>query len=245
MLKSVGKQENLYETVAGEIREAILNGSLKMGETLPNETELARRLGVSRPVIRESLRYLQAQGLIKVNRGTKGGAVVGRIDHLFLLENIADLIRLRQLTVEHLVQVRQYIEPEVFRLAARNASDEELEAMDRLLEQSQHEDNPDLKRDLHGDFHREVGRACGNPIYAALINRILDFTLAFVATLKPKHLILHKAEDHRVILEALKQRDADLAAELVLKHIRQLNKQIKSLEAAWLRMAADEKQVAG
>ncbi|MBU4566869.1 MAG: FadR family transcriptional regulator [Desulfarculus sp.] len=240
-LKAVGKQENLYEVVASELREAILNGTLKMGDTLPNETELARQLAVSRPVIREALRYLQAQGLIKINRGTKGGAMVGRIDHLFLLENMADLIRLRQLTVDHLVQVRQFIEPEVFRLAAENATDEDLIDLENILDESYYEVNPDEKRDLTGQFHREVGRACGNPIYAALINRILDFTLAFVSTLKPTHLILHKDEDHRNILETLKKRDPDLAWQLALEHVNQINNQMKALETAWLTMAKEEK----
>ncbi|MCB2192600.1 MAG: FadR family transcriptional regulator [Deltaproteobacteria bacterium] len=238
MLKAVGKQENLYEVVASELREAILNGSLQMGDTLPNETELARQLAVSRPVIREALRYLQAQGLVKINRGTKGGAMVGRIDHLFLLENVADLIRLRQLTVDHLVQVRQFVEPEVFRLAALNATEEDLINLENIQDESYYQKDPDQKRDLTGSFHREVGQACGNPIYAALINRILDFTLAFVTTLKPQHLILHKDEDHRKILAALKRRDADLAWKLALEHVNQINTQMKALETDWLKMTA-------
>ncbi|BEQ14671.1 FadR/GntR family transcriptional regulator [Desulfoferula mesophila] len=240
-LKAVGKQENLYEVVASEIREAILTGALKLGDTLPNETKLARQMAVSRPVIREALRYLQAQGLIKINRGTKGGAMVGRIDHLFLLENVADLIRLRQLTVDHLVQVRQFVEPEVFRLAATNATDEDLIDLENIIDESYYENNPDEKRDITGNFHREVGRACGNPIYAALINRVLDFTLAFVTALKPKHLILHTDEDHRGILRALQQRDADLAQQLALEHVKKINSQMKNLETAWLKMAAEEK----
>jgi DNA-binding FadR family transcriptional regulator len=235
-LKAVGRQENLYEAVAAQIREAVLNGSLKPGQTLPNETELARQMGVSRPVIREALRFLQAQGLVRINRGTKGGAVVGDIDHLFLLENIADLIRLRRLTVDHLIQVRQFVEPEVFRLAARNASDEDLAALERLVERTEQEEDLDLKRELNAEFHRQVGRACGNPIYAALVNRVLDFTLAFVNTLKPRHLILHKDEEHRLILRALQKRQARRAALLLLEHVRTLNQQMKELEAIWLQM---------
>jgi GntR family transcriptional repressor for pyruvate dehydrogenase complex len=236
MLEAVGKPENLYERVASQLREAILNGSLKAGQTFPNETELARQLAVSRPVIREALRFLQAQGLVQINRGTKGGAVVGDVDNLFLLENIADLIRLRRLTVEHLVQVRQFVEPEVFRLAAQNATNDDLLALEKLLARTDREEDVDLKRELNGDFHREVGRASGNPIYSALMNRILDFTLAFVETLKPKHVILHKDEDHRLILEALQRRDAGQASELLLKHVHELTKQMKELEATWLQL---------
>lgn len=235
-LKAVGRQENLYEAVASQLREAVLNGTLKPGQTLPNETELARQMAVSRPVIREALRFLQAQGLVRINRGTKGGAVVGQVDHLFLLENIADLIRLRRLTVEHLVQVRQFVEPEVFRLAAQHASDQDLEDLERLVERTDQEEDLDLKRELNAEFHRQVGRACGNPIYAALVNRVLDFTLAFVNTLKPRHLILHKDEEHRLILRALQKRNPRRASQLLLKHVRALNQQMEELEATWLQM---------
>ncbi len=238
-LKAVGRQENLYEVVASQIREAVLNGTLKAGQTLPNETELARQMGVSRPVIREALRFLQAQGLVRINRGTKGGAVVGHIDHLFLLENMADLIRLRRLTVEHLVQVRQFVEPEVFRLAALNAGDQDLRALEELVERTDREEDLDLKRELNAEFHRQVGRACGNPIYSALMNRVLDFTLAFVNTLKPRHLILHKDADHRLILRALQKRNARRAARLLLEHVHALNQQMRELEATWLQMQSD------
>ncbi len=235
-LKAVGRQENLYQVVASQIREAVLSGSLEAGQVLPNEIELARQMGVSRPVIREALRFLQAQGLVRINRGTKGGAVVGHIDHLFLLENMADLIRLRRLTVEHLVQVRQFVEPEVFRLAALNATDQDLLALQELVERTEQEADLDLKRELNAEFHRQVGRACGNPIYAALVNRVLDFTLAFVNTLKPKHLILHKDEEHRLILRALQKRNARRAARLLLQHVHALNQQMQELEATWLQM---------
>lgn len=237
-LKAVGKQENLYETVASQLREAVLNGSLRPGQTLPNESELARRMAVSRPVIREALRFLQAQGLVRINRGTKGGAVVGHVAHLFLLENIADLIRLRRLTVEHLVQVRQFVEPEVFRLAALNASDQDLVSLERLVERTDREQDLDLKRELNAEFHRQVGQVCGNPIYSALVNRVLDFTLAFVNTLKPRHIILHKDEEHRLILGALQRRTPRRASQLLLKHVRSLNQQMQELEATWLQMQA-------
>ena len=244
-LKPVGRQENLYETVANQLREAILSRALRPGQTLPNETELARQMAVSRPVIREALRFLQAQGLIQINRGTKGGAVVSEVDNLFLLENAADMIRLRRLTVDHLIQVRNFVEPEVFRLAVAGASDAQLAELSELVEATEREQDLDLKREMNGEFHRTVGRICGNPIYAAIMDRVLDFTLAFVHTLKPRHLILHKDEEHRLIMDALLKRDADRAASLLLTHIKELHAQIKELETTWLKMQREEHKRAG
>lgn len=62
-----------------------------------------------------------------------------------------------------------------------------------------------------------------------------------MTALKPKHLILHTDEDHRGILRALQQRDADLAQQLALEHVKKINSQMKNLETAWLKMAAEEK----
>lgn len=235
-IKPVGKQQNLYEVVAANLKEAIIQGRLLPGQTLPNETQLAAQMGVSRPVIREALRYLQAQGLIHISRGTKGGAVVGDLDSLYLLENVADMIRLRKLKVDHLIQVRQFVEPEVFRLATENASEEEIKAIEELIERTNQEEEVDLRMTLNAEFHLAVSRACGNPLYTAIMGKVLDFTLAFVRTLKPKQLILHDDREHHVIFEALKARDAGEAPRLLLEHVNSLHEQIRRLETTWLQM---------
>ncbi len=60
-IKKIKRATNLYEDVVNEIKKAILSGKYKTGEALPSETELARLLGVSRPVIREGIRVLQSR----------------------------------------------------------------------------------------------------------------------------------------------------------------------------------------
>lgn len=235
-LQSVGTKGNLYEVVAQQLREAIIDGTLKPGQTLPNETELASQMAVSRPVIREAFRFLQAQGLIHISRGIKGGAVVGNLDSLYLLENVADMIRLRKLKVDHLIQVRQFVEPEVFRLATENATEEEIKAIEEIIEQTSREEEVDRRMTLNAEFHLAVSRACGNPVYAAIMGRVLDFTLAFVRTLKPKQIILHDDHDHLIIFEALKARSTEEASRLLLEHVNSLHEQIRSLETTWLQM---------
>lgn len=235
-LKAVGKQGNLYEAVAEHLRQAIMAGELKPGQTLPNETELASQLAVSRPVVREALRFLQAQGLVRIIRGTKGGAVVGALDHLFLMDNIPELIKTRHLRVEHLLQVRLVVEPEIWRLAAVNATEEDLAALEEIIERTEAETDLALTRQLNGDFHRLVGSICGNPIFQSLMNRILDFTLAFVDTLRPEHVLLHKDGDHRILLQALRDRDPEEAARLIQAHVTAINDQIKMRKDDWMKM---------
>ena len=66
------------ELVAAEIRNAILGGTLRPGDRLPPETSLMSRFGVSRPSLREALRLLEAEELLDIRRGARGGAVVRR-----------------------------------------------------------------------------------------------------------------------------------------------------------------------
>ena len=70
----------LSKQVADEIRNAILDGRLQIDERLPNEEELAKRFGISRPTVREALKRLAAQNLIRSRRGPTGGNFVTRPD---------------------------------------------------------------------------------------------------------------------------------------------------------------------
>src|SRR5882762_2184264 len=70
--------DGLSKQIARSIREAILGGALKVDERLPTEEELALKFGVSRPTIREALKRLAAQNLVRSQRGPAGGTFVSR-----------------------------------------------------------------------------------------------------------------------------------------------------------------------
>ena len=66
----------LSHIIADRLREQIARGELRQGDTLPPEAELVRQFGVSRPILRESLRVLEAESLIALGRGARAGAMV-------------------------------------------------------------------------------------------------------------------------------------------------------------------------
>ena len=94
--------------------ELIMTGELSQGERLPNEALLAREFGVSRATIREALRVLAAQSLIRTAKGAGGGSYVTlpSVDHIsaFLSANINLLTGNRDLTLEELVEARMLLE---------------------------------------------------------------------------------------------------------------------------------------
>lgn len=234
--RTIKRTTNLYEDVVVEVKEAILSGKYCPGDALPSEAELTRQLGVSRPVIREALRHLQSRGFLEIRRGTKGGAFVCDIQKLTFVADFADLIRFRKVSVDHLAHARMLIEPEVCRLAAVNATKQDLLKMRTLLKGYKAVKKRSKLDLMYIEFHRLVGRACGNPIYAIIMESILDFTDGFIKTIKPVSKIIHHDDDHDEILSALEARDAELAAQVAARHAAHILGEMKKLEEIYIEL---------
>ena len=238
-LGKIRRIDNLYEEVVRQVKKAIMRGEYHAGEPLPGEHDLARRLGVSRPVVREALRTLQTQGFVEIRRGTKGGAYVREPDGLAFSENLGDLIRLRRITVDHLGQARLLLEPEVCRLAALNGSERDLEALRVLLEEYETTASLNRKVSLNARFHRVLSQASGNPFYAILMESIMDFTEDFIRTIKPVDEIIHKEGEHRRIFSAVAAHQAERAEALMRSHVLDILSEMRRLEKTWLRLSEE------
>ena len=129
------RQSKATEEVLAQLKEAILRGSFQEGDKLPSERELTEQFNVSRGVVREAIRALQVTGMVEIKQGPLGGAFVKEISFGLLDTGFSDLYFSDRLTIVEVVQVRQYIEPEVARLAALNITDEYREKLETALQQ--------------------------------------------------------------------------------------------------------------
>ena len=234
------KDRNLYQDVIKALKKAILSGTYPAGALLPSETELAKQFGVSRPVVREALRSLQSSGFVEIKRGIKGGTFVRDTLRLPLFDDFASFIRYGRFRVDHLAQARLLVEPEVCRLAAKNATRAQIREMQDLVKRYGRIRNPDEKDPMYSLFHRLVGRSCGNPIYAVLIENIMDFTEGFIRTIKPVTQFIHEDHDHDEILIALENRDPERAAEVATQHARHILEGMRKLEAVYLELLEED-----
>ena len=232
----IKKDRNLYEDVIKALKTAIFSGTYTGGSPLPSETELAKQFEVSRPVIREALRALQSNGLVDIKRGTKGGTFVRDVIRLPLFDDLDNFILHRHFRVDHLAQVRLFLEPEVCRLAALNATPEAIKSMKDLVQTYAHVKDPDKKDKLYSRFHRLVGRACGNPIYALLMENIMDFTEGFIRTIKPVTTLIHDDHDHDEIITAIERRDPQDAAGVATRHAAHILKEMSKLEKIYFEL---------
>lgn len=237
-----------YEQVADQLRELIAEGTLRAGERLPTETELARQFAISRATVREALRVLAAQNLIRTSKGASGGSFVAlpTVDHIseFMRSTLALLTESESLSLEQLLQARELIEIPAARLAATERSEEHLARMAEAMP-SEALALPTTEQFAHNrSFHAAVAEACGNPLlHIALqpIFSVLQTHLARSALGTNFNRSIH--DHHREITAAIEAGDADAAGELMKSHLDFLR---PAYEVAWRqrfdRAAADPRE---
>jgi DNA-binding FadR family transcriptional regulator len=114
------------ELIAAHLRGRIVRGELKPGDTLPPEVGLMSQLGVSRPTLREAFRILEAEALISVRRGSRGGARVTTPELSVAARYVGLLLQLQGATIVDVYDARMLLEPTCAALLARNRSEVDL-----------------------------------------------------------------------------------------------------------------------
>src|ERR1700749_3840961 len=107
------------ELLAARIRGQIIRGELKEGDALPPESELMERFGVSRPTLREGIRVLEMESLLRMRRGSRGGALVTAPDPQVAARAVGVLLQLRGVSLRDIHEARTMIEP----MAARQIAE--------------------------------------------------------------------------------------------------------------------------
>jgi DNA-binding FadR family transcriptional regulator len=121
---TVGRQgRKLSHLIARDLRGMILRGELAQGQPLPSESDLIRAFEVSRDTLREALRILESESLIRVRRGRGGGAVVQRPHPGAVTRHVALLLQVRKATVGDINEARQVVEPSSVANLTRTATE--------------------------------------------------------------------------------------------------------------------------
>src|SRR6202165_1210122 len=146
------------DVLARELRERILSGELVEGTALPAERELVKQTHMSRATVREALRILEVQHLVRVRAGRAGGAFVQRPTTKSMAGSVSMLIRGRRIKLVDLMETREALEPFCAELAARNRIDENLAELDRANEAIA-DPEADLAQFLQANLDWHVGVA--------------------------------------------------------------------------------------
>lgn len=216
-----------YEQVMAQIEERILDGSLKAGDHLPSERDLAAMLGVSRPSLRESLRVLEALGVVDIRRGggADGGAVLLGTPGPGFVNLLKLQVALGHFSHTDVLETRIALESWSVAEAAYRSTDDDIRDLHVILDQMDDDqiDTTEFNR-LDTAFHVRIASSTGNALTAHLmgslriaINRQMHEAYARLENWRETAKTV-RAEHHR-ILDAIEARDADLAVQLVRDHI--------------------------
>lgn len=198
------KSGSLADAVFEQLEEMIVSGELEAGENL-TELRLSKELNVSRTPIREAIRRLEQEGLVK--ESGKGVKVVG--------VSIHDL--------EDIYEIRSRIEGLAARKCAECATDKEIEKLKNIVDLQEfytQKGNAQNINSTDSEFHNMLYELCRSEVYYSMLSslhrKVQRFRKISVADSKRAQ---NAQKEHRMIFEAIKNHDGDLADKLAVAHI--------------------------
>ncbi|MCU7846201.1 MAG: FadR family transcriptional regulator [Candidatus Thiodiazotropha sp. (ex Monitilora ramsayi)] len=221
-------KSSISKQIAEQLRHAIINGQFKTGERLPTEDELAKRYGVSRATVREALKRLAAQNLIRSRRGPTGGNFVTQPTHEELAESLSGaatlLVGLGSMSIDEIIEARRVLQGGCLKLAARHATSDHIEQARAALDRQKLTgltDEAFCQADV--TFHRALVDASDNGmirfVMYAIIEALVPITNMVLSYVKERHEIIAIHEHLLTALENRSEVDLDQALNRLLDYL--------------------------
>lgn len=219
----VVRSSRLYEQIVQQIEDSILKGTLKSGDQLPSERELALKFGVSRTAVREAVKALHEKGLVEAYSGR--GTFITNGTSEAVRQSINLMLRIDQSDgSENLAEVRQILEPEIAAIAATRIQAQQIALMREAFSVMNNAlKDPDAYIEADLDFHLALAEAAENPLILSLLDSI-------VGLLREQRIKIFFEEGgpergqyhHARILAAIEKRDAEASRAAMRDHLQQV-----------------------
>ncbi|WP_080457736.1 FadR/GntR family transcriptional regulator [Roseovarius sp. A-2] len=215
--------------VADKIKDWVVEHGLKRGDRLPSEAELMTRFGMAKGTIREAMRILEAQGLIKTRTGPGGGSFVHEVSKERARALLGNYFYFKDLTIADIYQLRSVLEPELAASLAGVLSDDALDALRaNIAEFDTPAADAEQERERHIvslRFHAMLAAQSSNP----LLEFLIDFMACMLSDLTvyrrlfdpPNTELWQRGRDYQMrLVEALRDGDAEGARSIMSDHMR-------------------------
>lgn len=233
------KQLKRSDLVAEEIKRLITDKNLSPGDRLPRESELQAQFEVSKGTIREALKSLEVQGLVKVSTGPSGGGTIVEVPLDRTLQFLQNYLFFKEVTIDDIYKVRQLLEPELAAGAVPHLTEADFEALEHSIAccdpTSSREDLLSQRRE-DVNFHDILAAANPNPFLrftCELINEMIRQLIVFGnRTPQAEHRRFGEANAHihREIAMAARERNADKVRELMARHMADAASSVKRMK---------------
>ncbi|MEL7561010.1 transcriptional regulator GlcC [Stutzerimonas chloritidismutans] len=238
MLIENTERRQLADVVAERIERLIVDGVLKVGQTLPSERRLCEKLGISRSALREGLRVLRGRGIIATAQGR--GSQVAKLSGEQDASPLMHLFNSQPRTLYDLLEVRALLEGESARLAALRGTDADFVLLRRRYEEMlaahiAEEADPREHARLDHAFHLAVSEASHNPVLVHTLQSLTDLMLStvFASVNNLYHRPMQKRQidrQHSRLFHAITERLPDQAQRAARDHIHSIRDNLKEIE---------------
>jgi GntR family transcriptional regulator, transcriptional repressor for pyruvate dehydrogenase complex len=214
------KRLNVTDSIVNQIKELVLQGKLTQGDRLPPERELMNLFEVGRPSLREALKVLEAQGLIEKTQ--KGTIISGNHDKFFT-DSLMFQLYFSSADWHDIFETRRIIERELTLLATTRATEEDFMEIEQTIvdmELAITEMNQEAYVSSNLLFHEKIARSSHNLVLYHLYRSINNLVAqAQVKAVTVQGVMNNSLQFHKDILNAMKQRNPELASALMVDHI--------------------------
>jgi GntR family transcriptional regulator, transcriptional repressor for pyruvate dehydrogenase complex len=220
----LGGPPKASELLAQQLRNHILGHGLPPGTRLPSERELTESRHLSRASVREALRLLEAEGLVTIKRGPRGGVTVRHPDPSSMSRSLVTMVALEQVPLRQLFAFRMAVEP----AAAATAADAITpEGGDRLLAAAEGLDGDVPER---VDFHVLVAELSGNALHRMILAALHDVLELHVRleALTPED-VRQTQIAHQKLAQTIAAGDATRAAKAMQRHLASFQQRMEEL----------------
>jgi GntR family transcriptional regulator, transcriptional repressor for pyruvate dehydrogenase complex len=215
--------------IAQSIVDEITDRGHPPGTKLPAEHEMVSRFGVGRATLRESLRFLELNGIIMLKPGPSGGPVVMAPDARNLAGILGLFLQLHPTPFSVVVEAREILEPITARMAAGRVDEETLRVLKSSIEgMVRYIDDEEAFLIENERFHEAVATASGNTLFSLLISSMHLITdgmqIGVTYPLKRRRAVL---KAHEAIYAAIAAGDPDTAEESMRRHMAEFRRYVE------------------
>jgi GntR family transcriptional regulator, transcriptional repressor for pyruvate dehydrogenase complex len=214
-----------YKLVAEAIERQILSGSMRPGEPIGTEAELVKQFGVNRSTVREGIRLLEQDGLIRRESNRRLSVGLPHYDRLATRSTRA--LILAEVTFRELYEAAMALQMATIEGATERATPEMIGAMERNIAATARVlDDPAAVAELDTEFHSLIGKASGNRVLqlAREPSDLLVFPTTALVLRQVKEGPARLLEAHRMMLDAIGRRDKEAARLWARRHINDWRK---------------------
>lgn len=239
IIRAIPERLSRPQQVAEAIKSWVMANGWVPGDRLPSEQDLIDRFGMAKGTIREAIRILEAQGLVKSRTGPGGGVFVHQVSEERATALLGNYFYFQHLTIDDVYQIRTVLEPELAASLAGKLTESQLHALEEVMTcyaapaRSAQEEREQHISSLR--FHALLAEMSENPLLRFLIrftaNMLADITVSRKLYAQPNQELWSSGLDYQSrLVAALRAGDAAAARQILAEHMKNAQRLMRMQE---------------